>query len=489
MGQKILHVTRRREQLVSEDKRVITRYLGFDSRRRIQLMIKRILDIPEPQVPELIDQIRGEFALRHRDVEIAFRENYREVLQYGIPDHEISEARKTLIGAYFTMEYSIESAALFNPSMVTHPDQGDVPNGSLRFLMSLRATGEGHLSSIVFKRGTIGVDGDIHFDPPPRYAHCVRPEPNPKFDKSVFMRKLKALGTSEDLVAPILVQLSDSFSLQQLNAVMEPFRNSVEIPKPLNNAVGDIDWLAHANYELRYPSDCLPSEIVIFPATECEQRGMEDLRLVRFFDEERGVRYFGTYTAFDGTRIVPMLLETSDFSTFRISTLSGRYARNKGLGIFPRKVDGRYMIIARCDGVNLYLVDSDSPYILDSGRKLIGPREPWELTQVGNCGPPLETDAGWLLITHGVGPVRQYCIGAILLDLNRPWRIIGRLREPFLRPGTDEREGYVPNVVYSCGSIIHGNQLIIPYAMSDSRTSFATVDVGELIEVLLDSGP
>lgn len=489
MAQKPLHVTRRPEHLVSEDKRVITRYLGFDSRRRIQLMIKRIMDVPEQQVPDLLELIWSEFSTRHRDVETAFHDNYREVLRYGVPDREISDARKTLIGAYFTMEYSIESAALFNPSMVIHPDQSDVEPGSLRFLMSLRATGEGHLSSIVFKKGTIGAGNGISFDPPPRYAHCVRPEPNPTFDKSVFVRKLKALGTSEDLAAPILIQLPEAFSLEQLNAVLESFRNSVEIPKPLNNAVADIDWLAHANYELRYPSDCHPAEIVIFPATECEQRGMEDLRLVHFFDEEHGVRYFGTYTAFDGTRIVPMLLETGDFSTFRISTLSGRYARNKGLGIFPRKVNGRYMVVARCDGVNLFLVDSDSPYILDSGRKLIGPREPWELTQVGNCGPPLETDAGWILITHGVGPVRQYCIGALLLDRDQPWRVIGRLREPLLRPGTEEREGYVPNVVYSCGSIIHEDQLIIPYAMSDSRTSFATVAVGELIDVLLDCGP
>jgi predicted GH43/DUF377 family glycosyl hydrolase len=228
---------------------------------------------------------------------------------------------------------------------------------------------------------------------------------------------------------------------------------------------------------------------VIFPATRHEQRGMEDLRLVRFVDAGGQVRFYGTYTAFDGRRVHPMLLETADFRSFHVTTLSGRYARNKGMALFPRPVDGAYLMLSRHDGENLYLLRSDDLYVWNRAAQLQAPAQSWELVQVGNCGSPLETDSGWIVLTHGVGPMRQYCMGASLLDLEDPSRVIGRLREPLLEPTAEEREGYVPNVVYSCGSMIHNGQLIIPYAMSDSRTAFATVPVADLLARLLGGGP
>ncbi len=248
-------------------------------------------------------------------------------------------------------------------------------------------------------------------------------------------------------------------------------------------------WLAEANYELRFPPECLPAEIVIFPVTEQESRGMEDLRLVRFVDDDGQVRYHGTYTAFDGSRMFPMLLTSTDFVTFQVRPLSGRYARNKGMALFPRKINGLYTMISRHDGESLYVLRSCEPYFWSEAEKLQTPHEPWELLQIGNCGSPIETEAGWILLTHGVGPVREYCIGATLLDRDDPSRVIGRLKRPFLMPSGAEREGYVPNVVYSCGSMIHKERLIIPYAMSDLATTFATVSVQELLERLLTAGP
>jgi predicted GH43/DUF377 family glycosyl hydrolase len=473
--------------VLSDDKRVIPRYLDFKHPPRIRSILRRVTKIPEKRAGGLLDDVLHNFSYRHRDILESFRQNFDYATRHASIMPEVSETKKLLIGAYFTMEYSIESAALFNPSAVVHPDQENLPPDSVRFLMSLRATGEGHVSSIVFRRGVIGPEGQMAFDPPPRYAYTSRPTPDAKFSKTLFRRKLRELGEGDRLVAGILDEVPESFTLSQLRGALSRFRQT-DVPRKIYRDVSrEMLWLAQANYSLEFPRDCMPSEIVIFPATHFEQQGVEDLRLVRFVDDDGGVTFYGTYTAFDGTHISSMLLETDDFHHFHISTLSGRYVKNKGMALFPRKVDGYYLMLARHDGENLFLLRSQNLYVWNVSERLQGPKETWELVQLGNCGSPIETEAGWLVLTHGVGAVRQYSIGAILLDKNDPSKVIGRLREPLMTPTPEEREGYVPNVVYSCGSVIHGDQLYIPYAMSDSRTAFATVPVPPLLRRLKES--
>jgi predicted GH43/DUF377 family glycosyl hydrolase len=484
-----LRVQRRPERLASDDRRVIPRYLAFGHPPRIRSILRRIRRIPRKHIPALLIEVMGSYSTRHRDLEAAFRAHFEEASGHARGLADLSEDYKLLIGAYFTMEYSIESAALFNPSIVLHPDQSELQAGSARFLMSLRATGEGHVSSIVFRRGVVDSHGEISFDPPPRYAYSARPVPDKQLDKKLYLRKLHEYGVGPDPVARVLEPLPEAFTLQELKAALDQIRHAGERPAGFRRLASTMMWLASVNYELRFPSDCMPSEAVIFPATQHEGRGMEDLRLVRFVGEDGQVRYYGTYTAFDGLRTHPMLLETSDFHTFHVSMLSGRYVKDKGMALFPRKVGGYYLMLARHDGENIYLLRSHDLTVWNVSERLQTPQEDWELVQLGNSGSPVETPDGWLMITHGVGPMRRYCIGASLLDLDDPSRLIGRLREPLLVPSSEERVGYVPNVVYSCGSFIHRGRLIIPYAMSDSRTSFATVSVRSLVRRLLEEGP
>jgi predicted GH43/DUF377 family glycosyl hydrolase len=446
------------------------------------------VDLPDSRFPPVLGQVRRGFSQRHRNLEAALLANYEEAAEQVRIPAGLSEQRKLLIGAYFTMEYSIEAAALFNPSIVPHPDQKGLPRGAIRFLMSLRATGEGHLSSIVFRRGVINAQSRVSFDPPPRYAYSAKPVPE-QVGRQWLVRKLRDAGGVVEVIQPILGPLPDQFTFGQLQAAARRPACGASRAPGFRRALRTALWLARANYRLEFPADCRPSEIVVFPATEYERQGMEDLRLVQFTEANGQVRYYGTYTAYDGMRIHPMLLETKDFHVFEVHTLSGRYARNKGMALFPRRLGGQYLMLSRHDGENLYLLRSRDLHVWNASEKLLSPRQDWELVQVGNCGSPLETEAGWLVLTHGVGALRQYCIGAILLDRRRPGRIIGRLRRPLLVPATQEREGYVPNVVYSCGSMIHRGRVVIPYAMSDSRTTFATVAVDRLIDHLLRAGP
>lgn len=484
MPKRRLRVFRLPGQLVSDDRRVIPRYLDFHHPPRVRSVFRRTLKIPTRRIPALLKDVEASFQGRHRDLRHAFGENYRQAARHVRNIGEISETHKLLIGAYFTMEYSIESAALFNPSMVPHPDQSGLDDDDLRFLMSLRATGEGHVSSIVFRRGVIDGGAKINFDPPPRYAYSARPIPDKKLDKALFHRKLHEHNVKRDPVDWVLDHLPETFTARQLNAALDNLAKEKGRPPGFRRMKNNMLWLAQANYELRFPPDCKPSETVIFPATQNEANGIEDLRLVRFVDDDGEVTYYGTYTAFDGLRTHPMMLETADFHTFHVFPLSGRYAKNKGAALFPRRVDGQYCMLSRHDGENLFLMRSGDLHVWNVSQKLQTPSEDWELVQLGNCGSPLETDAGWLVITHAVGPMRRYCIGASLLDLRDPSRVIGRLRQPLLVPTDDEREGYVPNVVYSCGSVIHNGRLIIPYAMSDSRTAFAMVDERTLLDEL-----
>ena len=484
-----ISVVRRPEKLLSDDKRVIARYLDFHDPQKVSRIASRVLNLDAEGISSLLSQVMRLFASRHGNLEEILQDNYEQAAQHFQAPGELTRQQKLLIGSYFTQEYSIEAAALFNPSIVRHPDQSSMPEGSVRFLMSLRATGEGHVSSIVFRRGIIDASGRITFDPPSARARTAKPLRQMSFHKDYYAAKLSEMLIEEETVTTLLRDLSDPFSVQQLQIAIRRFRSTTgPRPSPKEQA-NRLIWPARANYEIRFPSGTPPAEMVVFPATEYERQGMEDLRLVRFLDEGGAVHYYGTYTALDGRRTYPMLLETSDFESFRFRPLTGRYAKNKGMALFPRKVNDSYLMLSRHDGQNLFLLRSESPYKWGESRKLQSPREPWELSLIGNCGSPIETQAGWIVLIHGVGPLRRYCIGASLLDLKNPSRVIGRLREPLLVPTTEEREGYVPNVVYSCGSMIHNDRLIIPYSISDCRTAFATVTVTDLLARLLDCGP
>ena len=485
MPDTMIKVNRLDQKFGSDDRRVIVRFFSPGDETRTKAVISRVMELSEEEVTRLLGNVVREFGDRHRDLDGYFAEHFDQVKTYLPPDAAPSEDRRLLIGAYFTMEYAIESAALFNPSIVPAINQDGVPEGASRFLMSLRATGEGHVSSIVFRQGVIEADGDIQFDPVSRYTHRLRVIADRQYTKQTFWIKLLEMGGYNDLADAVLKQLNDAFTFHQLNESIDSIRTSLEDPEEIQETAENMIWLARSNYHLEIPENTDPSEIVIFPTSENESRGIEDVRLVRFTDDDGSVYYYGTYTAYNGFRILPMLIETSDFRTIKVHTLNGRFVQNKGLALFPRKIDGWYVMISRLDGENLYLMKSDNIRFWNEAQLLQVPRFPWEFVQIGNNGSPLETEAGWLLLTHGVGPMRQYCIGASLLDRDDPSKLIGQLSEPLLVPTESERDGYVPNVVYSCGSMIHNDEtLIIPYAMSDVATSFATVHLSDLLDQL-----
>lgn len=479
-----LRVVRRPERFTSDSSRVITRLFTPGGEERIRAIIRRVLALDEPAARELLDRVMTSFAPRHRDLESVFEHHFEEFAWALDPSAAPSRTFKLLIGSYFTLEYSFESAALFNPSIVLHHDQSNLPEGWIRFLMSLRATGEGHVSSIVFRTGVLDVADEINFDPPGQYARGLRVNRDWQHEKQTFFLKLIEMGAYTDEAGLVLDELPDRFRTADVLAAVDEVMRRMGRPEHFEPTAEQIRWLARSNYALEIPPEVPPNEVVIFPTTENESRGIEDMRLVRFVEDDGTVRYYGTYTAYNGFRILPQLMETDRFEHIRIMTLHGRYVQNKGLALFPRKVNGWYMMIGRQDGESMYLLRSKNIRFWNDAQTLQVPTYPWEFVQVGNCGSPLETSKGWLLLTHGVGPMREYCIGASLLDLEDPSRLIGQTAEPLLAPLPEERNGYVPNVVYSCGGLIHGDRLIIPYAMADSATGIATVSLTDLLDHL-----
>lgn len=473
-----------RETLASDDARVITRFFIPGDESRQLAIILRVVDLDDAQVTRLLAAVIEQFGARHRDIESIFEESFAQVRRLVESPDTLSRERRLLIGAYFTMEYSVESAALFNPSIVPTADQSGLPEGSTRFLMSLRAVGEGHISSIVFRRGEINAKGHVYFDPISRYSRRLRVVEDSLYDRETFWLKLIEMGAYSTLADDVLQPLNDQFTLGELEESIERARSNMDAPEALSETAENLLWLARSNYQLQVPADTDPSEIVIFPTSENQSQGIEDARLVRFTENDGSIFYYATYTAYNGRRILPELLETRDFRTIKIHTLNGRYAQNKGLALFPRRVNGNYMMISRLDGENLFLMKSDNIRFWNEAEMIQSPRYPWEFVQIGNCGSPLETDAGWLLLTHGVGPMRQYCIGATLLDLDDPSKIIGQLANPLIVPHGAERDGYVPNVVYTCGAMIHNDLLVIPYAKNDTSTCFATVNLPALLTEL-----
>jgi predicted GH43/DUF377 family glycosyl hydrolase len=449
---------------------------------RAMAVIDRVLDLSEQEAEATLARTLTRFSGRHRDLTDTLEQNYELVAHRLGAGIRIGRSRRQLIGAYFTQEYALEAAALFNPSIVAHPDQDGCLPGEVRFVMSLRAVGEGHLSSIEFRTGTIGAASEIRLDPPGRFLGTGRHRPVPH-DRGLLADRLAELGHADENARFLWSRLPSQFTAAELDAALAELSRQ-RVTREDSAVLADrARWLAASSYTVEFDADRDLSERVLWPAGPAESHGMEDARFVRFTDGEDPV-YYATYTAFDGSQVEPHLLETSDFRTFTVSPLSGPSARNKGMALFPRRIAGRYAALSRWDRESNAIGYSDDGHRWSKAVTVQAPARPWELIQLGNCGSPIETPAGWLVLTHGVGPMREYAIGAILLDLDEPEHLIGALSEPLLIADDSEREGYVPNVAYSCGSMLHGTTVVLPYGCSDSSVSIATVDLSLLLDRL-----
>jgi predicted GH43/DUF377 family glycosyl hydrolase len=483
-----VHVKRTTITLKPDQTRVLLRPFNPGDSQRVGRIVARIMALPEERVGPLLDEVSAEFSQRHQQIRRLFLERFQEVRDPLLTDGELSEQRQMLIGSYFLAEYSLESAALFNPSIVPHPDQSNLAPGALRFILSLRATGEGHISSLTFRTGIIHPDHEIEVLTPSGFLTEPRQIPNMVYDRPLFERKLFELGLTNEFTRRVMNRLGESFSLEELRNGLDAEGKQSGRPNGMmqerqNDARG-IWMLARSNFEVQFRPEQRLSERVIFPATPSQRNGIEDARFVRFENDDGTRVYYATFTAFDGKVVLPELVETSDFLRFRFITLNGPAAENKGMALFPRKINGLYAMLSRQDNENIYLMFSDNVHFWNENKVLVRPTFPWELIQIGNCGSPIETDAGWLVLSHGVGPLRKYCIGAFLLDLDDPGKMIGRLREPLLTADENEREGYVPNVVYTCGALLHDRELIIPYGLADHATSFATISLDEVLAAM-----
>lgn len=467
--------------------RVLLRFFPYGGRERMIRIIARIMSLSDREVKEELNHVLDHFEGRHIDIREILFQHYKMVEPAMVTDMEPTKERRLLTGAYFTSEYALESAALFNPSIVPHPNQSLTARGEMRFIMSLRAIGEGHISSLSFRSGVINEKHEITIDEPGEFVTIAETLLNPTYEKNCFALKLHELGYENDFSREILGPLGNEFTFSELDNEIRSVKNRHRRQTSLfSETIRAINSLAECNYETRFNEKLRISERVIFPYASNEQKGIEDARFVKFSDESSGkTSYFATYTAYSGATSLPQLIETEDFIHFRFITLNGKAVQNKGLALFPRRIDGRYAMLSRQDNENIFLMYSDNIHFWHEAEVIMKPAYPWGFVQLGNCGSPIETDRGWLVITHHVGPMRRYCIGAILLDLEDPSKVIGRLKEPLLEPDENEREGYVPNVVYTCGALLHGDKLVMPYAMSDYATGIALVDMDRLLKKLI----
>lgn len=481
-------VSRKPVKVYPDPKRVIARFF-YNGDERAKEVVQKVTSLSEKQVFEIVSPLLQEFSKRHRNITKVFLKHCKKIQwlieEMGIDYKNMDEFTKYLIGSYFTHEYSIESAAFFNPSIVEDPDQTNLVEGEKRVIISFRAVGEGHISSVVFRRALIDCHNNIHVLPAGNYIDEAEVVKNAIYNKRLFLKKAADASISMNVITDVNANLGEKFDYAQLRKLV------LDAKEKQKDDVGKLEydrilWLSDTYHEICFSKDTDISDRVIFPISEFERKGIEDARFVRFTRDDGSVIYYGTYTAFDGSFIIPKLMQTTDFYDFKVSPLHGKGAQNKNLALFPKKINGKYAMMSRIDGWNNYLMYSDRITVWDQPVKLQSPLYAWEFIQIGNCGSPIETEAGWLIITHGVGPMRRYCLGASLLDLNDPSIEIGRLHEPLLVPNPDEREGYVPNVLYSCGSIIHNGELIIPYGLSDYCSSFATVNLERLLERILE---
>src|ERR1035437_6640672 len=523
-------VTRKKFIFSPDPTRVIARFLYLDDVRSADI-IRKVLAMPEKEVNIAMSQLLRGFSRRHRNISRIFEKHFDKLSpifdKIEVNKEDLSSAQKALIGSYFTMEYSIESAAFFNPSIIEHPDQSEIGANEKRVIFSFRATGEGHISSIVFRSGTLDKNNNLSLEPVGKMLAEADVIKRNIYEKKIFQKKLMEMqeqGNSispviiekiegiqevENSLAPVIVDNQDKEVKAEVNVVSPAFildklgnnftygelmrnlaiaRKDENVTEEQIKIINDMMWLASSHYEIHFSIDSAISERVIFPISATEQKGIEDARFVKFTDDNGEITYYATYIAYDGIAILPKLISTKDFYDFRILPINGEIAQNKGMALFPRKINGKYAMLCRIDGVNNYIAYSDNINIWRTAKIIQQPKYPWELVQIGNAGSPIETKDGWLIITHAVGSMREYTLGASLYELENPEKEIGRLSSPLMVPNEVEREGYVPNVIYSCGSIIHNDDLIIPYAMSDHSSTYATVNLRELLDVLKASG-
>src|SRR5690554_5684963 len=480
-------IDRQTAKVNPDSKRVIARFF-FNGEERAKELIIRVMALNEEEVFRIVSPILQEYSKRHRNIskilERHLEKIHKLIKSLNIDIKGISDFRKLLIGSYFTHEYSIESTAFFNPSIVEDPDQSELEDGQKRIIMSFRAVGEGHISSIAFRRALIDKDNTIRVIPAGNYVDEAEIVRNATYEKALFLEKAQAAKIDVNVLKEIEGKIDETFEYAHLRKiVLDSQKLEEDDVKKLHYE--KLMWLSDTYHDISFSLDTDISDRVIFPISELERKGIEDARFVKFTEDNGEITYFATYTAFDGALIMPKLLETKDFYDFRIKPMHGKGAQNKNLALFPRRINGDFAMLSRIDGWNNYIMYSKDISIWENPKKLQQPIHFWEYTQIGNCGSPIETEHGWLIITHGVGAMRRYCLGASLLKLDDPSVEIGRLKEPLLIPNHDEREGYVPNVVYSCGSIISNGELIIPYGLSDHASSFATVNLNALIDRII----
>lgn len=470
-------------------KRVIARFF-FNGDERSSHVIQRVMGLSEQEVFSTISPILQEYSKRHRNITRVLNRHCAK-LQYlfpglGLDFEKLTPYQKLLLGSYFTHEYSIESAAFFNPSIVEDPDQSELEVGEKRIIISFRAVGEGHISSIVFRRALLDKEANVHVLPVSNYIDEAEMIHSAVYSKKTFFDNAFTTQIDTQVLEEVAGKLEENFEFSMLRKVITETQ-ALEADIIRRREYEKVFWLADAYYELAFSLDTDISDRVIFPISEFERKGIEDARFVRFTEADGRIVYYATYTAYDGTAIMPKLLRTRDFYNFRVMPLYGAGAHNKNLALFPRKINGQFAMMSRIDGWSNYIMYSSNLNVWENPVRMQEPKYTWEFIQIGNCGSPIETQHGWLVITHGVGPMRRYCLGVSLLKLDDPSVEIGHLSEPLLIPNKEEREGYVPNVLYSCGSVIHNGKLVIPYGLSDYCSSFVTVDVDSLLNKLMDT--
>jgi predicted GH43/DUF377 family glycosyl hydrolase len=471
--------------------RVVARF--FDNGdSRTTLLANRLQAMSEEEINVELQQTLDIFESRHRNITAIFikhAEKYKDLInRNGQQFDKMSMNQRLLLGSYCTMEYSLESAALFNPSIVEDFDQTLLQAGEKRVILSFRATGEGHLSSIVFRKGVLDAANNLKMIGPHNHVDLPRITRKKTYNKKRFVNKMYEMKIPAVYSEKIMQDLPDFFEYHQIRGAVQKIQNS-DIDNHYKQVLQEMTWLLDSYYDIEFHGDSPISSRAILPISPSESRGIEDARFVKFTDDDGSEKMYATYTAYDGFTVLPKLLSTSDFINFRIKPMHGNGVQNKNFALFPRKIKGKYAMLARIDGINNYLLYSNRLTLWNDPIKIQEPKFPWEFTQIGNCGSPIYTEEGWLIITHGVGPMRRYCIGASLLDLEDPTIEIGRLSEPLLSPLEEERDGYVPNVVYSCGSLLHHDDIVLPYAVSDYSSSYVTINKEELIKALIESAP
>lgn len=483
-----LSIERKSVKVYPDTKRVIARFF-FNGEVRARQVISRVMSLSEKEVFSTISPILQEYSKRHRNITRVLNRHCVKLqylfLEMGLDFEKIEPYRKLLLGSYFTHEYSIESAAFFNPSIIEDPDQSELEVGEKRVIISFRAVGEGHISSIVFRRALLDKDTNVHVLPAGNYIDEAEIVRGAVYNKKTFFDNTSATHINAQVLQEVEAQLDEKFEFTSLRKLITNAQ-ALQPDNTLKREYDKVFWLADSYYELSFSLDTDISDRVIFPISEFERKGIEDARFVRFTEEDGRIVYYATYTAYDGSTIMPKLLKTRDFYNFRVMPLYGAGAHNKNLALFPRQISGKFAMMSRIDGWNNYIMFSDNIIVWENPVRIQEPKYSWEFIQIGNCGSPIETEHGWLVITHGVGPMRRYCLGVSLLNLEDPSVEIGHLSEPLLIPNKEEREGYVPNVLYSCGSMIHNGKLLIPYGLSDYCSSFVTVDLESLLAKLLD---